>query len=145
MYGLSVYFPLQLAEQGFATNKTLPDLIKQNLKFLFLTLPGEKIMDPQFGVGLEKFLFENDTPVLREAVRTTIIAQTKLYMPHVDILAVHFVTDSDNNPEVMKVVVEYRIVPLQIDDALMLPTQANLVVEETIPSGLKTGSPYVVS
>jgi len=31
---------------------------KQNLKMLILTNPGEKLMDPQFGVGIYRYLFE---------------------------------------------------------------------------------------
>lgn len=32
--------------------------VKQKLKMLILTNPGEKIMDPAFGVGIKKYLFE---------------------------------------------------------------------------------------
>lgn len=32
--------------------------IRQNLKMIILTNPGEKIMDPQYGLGIRKYLFE---------------------------------------------------------------------------------------
>ena len=32
--------------------------VKQNFKNLLLTSPGERIMNPDFGVGLRHFLFE---------------------------------------------------------------------------------------
>lgn len=32
--------------------------IRQNLKMLILTNPGEKIMDPAYGLGIRKYLFE---------------------------------------------------------------------------------------
>ena len=34
------------------------DEIRQNLKNLLLTAPGERMMNPDFGVGLRHFLFE---------------------------------------------------------------------------------------
>ena len=30
-------------------------MIKQNLKMLILTNPGERVMDPEFGVGIKQF------------------------------------------------------------------------------------------
>lgn len=32
---------------------------KQKLKMIILTNPGEKLMDPEFGVGIKRYLFEN--------------------------------------------------------------------------------------
>lgn len=32
--------------------------IRQNLKMIILTNPGEKIMDPEYGLGIRKYLFE---------------------------------------------------------------------------------------
>ena len=40
------------------------NLVKQNLKSLLLTNPGERIMDAGFGAGLNQFLFELDNPGL---------------------------------------------------------------------------------
>ena len=34
------------------------DVIKQNIKNIILTNPGERVMDPDFGVGVSRFLFE---------------------------------------------------------------------------------------
>ena len=43
---------------GFALIKNFENMIKQNLKMLVLTSPGERIMIPDFGVGLRRYLFE---------------------------------------------------------------------------------------
>ena len=34
-------------------------LIKQNIKMLLLTVPGERVMFPDYGVGLKTYLFSN--------------------------------------------------------------------------------------
>lgn len=86
--GLNLYFPLIYSKQDgpYKTTKTLKDAIIQNLKVLFLTNPGERIMDRLFGVGIKRFLFENinaDTLMnLQEAVYT----QIGKYMPFLTIL-----------------------------------------------------------
>ena len=34
---------------------TIRDLVRQNLKILCLTAPGERLMDINFGVGIKRF------------------------------------------------------------------------------------------
>ena len=60
MAGISPKLPLTRDRQdGFALNKTVLDSIKQNVKMVVLTSPGERVMDPAFGVGVRRYLFEN--------------------------------------------------------------------------------------
>ena len=47
------------ASTGFAMVETIEELIRQNLTTLILTSPGERVMTPNYGVGLNQFLFEN--------------------------------------------------------------------------------------
>ena len=59
MAGISPKLPLTRDKQdGYALNKTELDSIKQNVKMVVLTSPGERVMDPSFGVGIRKYLFE---------------------------------------------------------------------------------------
>jgi len=80
--------------------------IKQNLKFLVLTSPGERIRVPSFGVGLRRFLFENPTPALRNTIRQSIINQANLFMPYIQITAVLF-DDSKIDENVLSVQINY--------------------------------------
>ena len=59
--------------------------IAQNLKCLMLTAPGERIMDPEFGVGLKKYLFQNYGPEVVNNIKVNIRQQVKQYMPFVSI------------------------------------------------------------
>ena len=57
--GLSPRFPLSFSDSGdFSNNQTVKEMVKQNFKNLLLTVPGERIMMPDFGVGIKKYLFE---------------------------------------------------------------------------------------
>lgn len=44
---------------GFTMLKDFNRVVKQNLKMLLLTNPGERVMIPSFGVGLKRMIFEN--------------------------------------------------------------------------------------
>ena len=72
MPGYSAKLPLFSVDDGYALNKTVEDTVKQNLKMLMLTTPGERIMLPNFGAGLIKYLFELDNPALYSGIRSTI-------------------------------------------------------------------------
>ena len=55
--GITPKLPIALDEvDGIKLIKNFPDLVEQNLKNLILTMPGERIMDPLFGVGLPSTL-----------------------------------------------------------------------------------------
>lgn len=60
MSGISVKLPLQHDDSDghYVLNKSLKDSIRQNFKVLLMTCPGERIMKPNFGVGLRNYLFE---------------------------------------------------------------------------------------
>jgi phage baseplate assembly protein W len=59
MSSYAPFLPLTLdGQDGFVNIKDFGHLIKQNLKMLVLTNPGERIMMPNFGIGLKKILFE---------------------------------------------------------------------------------------
>ena len=85
--GLSPKLPLMRhPEDGFALNKNYNSMIIQNMKMLVLTSPGERVMIPDFGVGLKNFLFENIGESTFKDIRAKIIEQTREYMPFVRII-----------------------------------------------------------
>ena len=71
------------------------DEIKQNLKNLLLTAPGERVMIPEFGVGLRNFLFEPRQHSIVQ-IRQRIQNQITRYMPFIATLRVMFDHDSDD-------------------------------------------------
>lgn len=98
-------------------------LVKQNLKNLLLTVPGEKMMNPDFGIGLKRFLFENDDPTIYDSVASRIREQINKYLPYLEITDIVFNSASQNSssePNTLYVQVEYRIIPLELSDAIIV-------------------------
>lgn len=118
MPGLTPRLPLNLApKDGYDLIKTTPELIKQNLKNLLLTNPGERIMDPSFGVGIRRYLFEPNIIHTHQLIRTEIGKQVKKYMPFLNIKDVRILQDeSDGN--IMYVEIYYIISPLNQTDSI---------------------------
>ena len=125
MAGISPKLPLvtDSADGAYLLNKTIVETTKQNLKNLVLTHPGERIMDPFFGVGIRAFLFEQDDEFLEESIKEAINSQVSTYLPHIEILDVSFgrnenqqVTNIDSHLLSMKIV--YKILPFSAIEIL---------------------------
>ena len=52
---------------------------------LLLTAPGERVMDPNFGVGMRKFIFEMDHPNTYANISAKIHKQVQKYLPYIEI------------------------------------------------------------
>jgi len=79
---LTASFPLQnVIGRGFEMiNEDTPlEAVKFNLKNILLTIPGENLSDPNFGVGLARSLFELETSMDVAGLKQRIINQLKTY------------------------------------------------------------------
>lgn len=115
MTSLSPKFPLHFSDLGgYSSNETIKQVIKQNFKNLILTSPGERVMLPEFGVGIRQFLFQ---PNIRENVPVIINRvkkQISIYMPFIELQ--EFLPTYDENQLI--IVIKYYIIPLASADIL---------------------------
>ena len=132
MVGLSVKLPLSRdPDDGLALNKDFKDLVKQNLTNLLLTIPGERIMIPDFGIGMKQYLFELDTAALRSELSSKIRSQTTKYLPYISILNLSFksvIEDRNIDRNLLAITIEYNIVPLNFVDSLDVGREDNDIV-----------------
>lgn len=118
MISYSPTVPLSLDPKlGYSMNTTLRQVAKQNFKMLMLTSPGERLMFPDFGVGLRNYLFEQNGPESRSIIESRIEQQTKRYMPSVQIIGIIF-DDSEMERNRLNISIFYSIPSLGIDDML---------------------------
>ena len=89
-FGYAPVAPLvQDHKDGFMLTKTFQQNAVQNLKMFILTSPGERVMIPDFGLGIRRELFENDTPDLREDIRIRILEGVAEYLPYIQIFNIN--------------------------------------------------------
>jgi len=77
----------------YKTYDSMEEQIKYYLKSLILTSPGENLSDPRYGVGIRKFLFEQNTQQLRGQISSNIRSQIQTYLPYINLLEV-FVSEA---------------------------------------------------
>ena len=118
MSSLGVALPLTLdSSDGFTMLKDFKNTIRQNLKMLILTNPGERIMEPNFGVGMRRYLFENYGEDVTSRIETKIKEQVTLYMPSISIRSVQFdASNIDSNN--LGVTIKYEVPQIAVRDLL---------------------------
>ena len=126
MAGLTPKLPLILSNEDgtYTLIKKYKELVKQNFKNLILTAAGERMMDPQFGVGIKNYLFENDGPDLYSSISNKIKEQTTKYMPFVGIINIDF-RNSEAYNNFLSVEIQYVIGPLDVVDNLLITMPHN--------------------
>jgi len=125
MAGLAVKLPLiRNHKDGFALIQNYDELVIQNLKMLVLTCPGERLMDPEFGVGARHYLFENMMPATFENFKSRLLTQQRKYLPYLTIENVEFITsgtDRELGDNVLGIRIYYFNRTLNIRNALAIP------------------------
>jgi phage baseplate assembly protein W len=129
--GLSPKLPLSVDKiDGYALTKNFKQVAQQNLKMVILTAPGERVMDPNFGVGLRSFLFENASDTTFSLMEERIREQTRIYVPYITIQSINFLSSEndfsktkapgDSLSNYLKLEIKYSIPSMFISSTLTL-------------------------
>ena len=81
----------------FNSTYTTKDQIKSNLVNLLLTDTGERIMNPNFGTNLKRFLFEGITDSSLDLLKNNILISILNYISEITVTNITLVPDTDNN------------------------------------------------
>ena len=90
--------------------------IKQAIKNLILTTPGEKPFQPTVGSKVMDMLFEPLDPFTADAVKAEIINTVNQYEPRVELTKVDVTAIPEGNK--LNITLEYRIVGLPIVETI---------------------------
>tara|TARA_Y100000004_G_scaffold190021_1_gene246513 strand:+ start:390 stop:758 length:369 start_codon:yes stop_codon:yes gene_type:complete len=118
MSALAVKLPITKDSiNGYTMIDDFKTLIKQNLKMLVLTSPGERIMEPEFGVGIRNYLFENFNNTIYKEIDTNIRKQVDMFMPAVKIIEVNF-QGSNEDVNLLGISILFTIPSIGVKDLL---------------------------
>ena len=88
-------------EGWFASTTTTIEAVKNNIRNLLSTHKGERYMQPNIGLNLRKFLFEQFTDELRLQIENDILDTFEFWLPFVQVndlqVQMSAATDSINN------------------------------------------------
>ena len=86
-------FPIEVTAAGDIAMSQYEDDIRESVRVILLTAKGERVMRPDFGAGLQQFVFEtiNSTAIgsLQSAIQNALIE----WEPRIQLLAVNVEAD----------------------------------------------------
>ena len=100
---IGVAFPLDDVNL-FKGTTTIKEQVKSNLINLLLTEQGERVNEPDFGVGLKKLLFEQN--INKEELEEKINFQINFYIPEINLMSVE--VGSIDNENKVYLTISYR-------------------------------------
>ena len=112
---IGVAFPLDEVNI-FKGTQTIKEQVKSNLINLLLTEAGERVNEPNFGVGLKKLLFEQDinTDELNERINNQIV----FYIPEISLIDTSVKFEDDEHK--LFITISYRFNLDGTNDAIQL-------------------------
>ncbi len=96
------------------------EAVAQSLRAILRTQPGERIGRPQYGAGLDRFLFSPNTLATRTRIQSVVADAIRRDEPRATLLGVD-VTASTTEATRLEVVVRYVPIGSQVPDNLVIP------------------------
>ena len=84
-YAIGITLPIQITNTAFAQSFTTREQVSSNIKNLLLTKKGERILQPEFGSGLQELLFDFNNDELPTRIEDTITEALEQWLPYVTI------------------------------------------------------------
>lgn len=95
-------------EHGHIAFPDLQESVRQSIKIILSTRPGERIMRPDFGGGLEDMLHEQNTLTTRRQIRDLITESLQRWEKRIMIDRVD-VWEVEDHPTSVRVEIAYRL------------------------------------
>jgi hypothetical protein len=108
-FGSGLSFPLRVGADGRLATSADEDNVRESLRLILLTEPGERVMREDFGCGLKRFLFEPNTTTTRALIQERVANAVVRWEPRVRVDEVSVDADPDE-PTVIHVVLRFRLV-----------------------------------
>src|SRR5215475_8835274 len=80
---------LPTPQNGVLSFPTLEQSVRDSIRVILMTRPGEQLMRPRYGAGLQNFLDEGNTVPLRAQIQTTILQSLQSYENRITVDAVN--------------------------------------------------------
>ena len=99
----------------FATTKTTVDAIKNDIRLLLMTQKGERLMQPNLGVNIRQFLFEQITEDITIQIENDIVDTFETWLPFVELREINInKEDQDRNRLGIDIKFNIRSVPTEL-------------------------------
>ena len=112
LLGRGIAFPPRIGSDGRVAWSEGEANIREAIRILLLTMPGERLRRPAFGAGLDRFLFEPNTTSTRRVLEDRITRTLAALEPRIALESVDVEEDPQDRAAAIATVT-FRIVATQ--------------------------------
>jgi uncharacterized protein len=112
IFGQGLGFPPRVGTDGRIVLSAGEDNVRESIRIILLSEPGERLMREEFGCGLRRFLFEPNTVTTRQLIRDRITQAIGRWEGRVALETVEVEADAEN-PRLVAVTILFRLVATQ--------------------------------
>jgi phage baseplate assembly protein W len=122
LYGKGLGFPPRVGANGRLVFSEGEDNVRESIRLILMTEPGERVMREEFGCGLRQFLFEPNTVTTRQLIAERIRRAIDVWEPRVEVDDVVVESDQDDQ-RLVAVTILFRLVATQAPGRMGLTLQ----------------------
>jgi uncharacterized protein len=122
LFGQGLAFPPRIGADGSLDWASGEENVRQSIRILLLTEPGERLMREAYGCGLRRFLFQTNTPATRQLISERITQAITRWEPRVALDSVEVEADADDE-RVVQVNIIFRLIANQSVERLGMSLQ----------------------
>ena len=109
-YAIGITLPIQIGNTAFNQSFKTIEQAKTNIKNLLLTKKYERLMQPNFGSGLQELLFEMNDDSFADKLENTIVDSLAIWLPYVTVSDIQIEqTDEYKNRNQVLVSIDFSI------------------------------------
>lgn len=109
LHGTGISFPPRLDRSGRLAWSSGADNVRDAIRVILSTEPGERVMLPSFGAGLGTLLFEPNIPATHRLVEDRVTKALTRWEPRIRLERVHVAANA-REPQQADVTIVYRLV-----------------------------------
>lgn len=119
IFGRGMAFPPRVGPDGRLAWSEGEANVREHIRIILMTEPGERLRRPGFGAGLRRFLFEPNTPGTRHRIHEAIEEALLRWEPRIKLESLGVEADA-NDPEAAIATLTYRLVATQAIERVSL-------------------------
>ncbi len=122
LYGRGFHFPPGIGPGGQVAYSVAAENIRQSIRVILLTEPRERLMLPEFGAGLKRFLFQPNSASTHRLIAETITRALGRWERRIKVQSVDVAPDPDDEKAALAVI-RYQVIATRAQESFQMRVQ----------------------
>jgi uncharacterized protein len=117
LFGRGIGFPPRIGDDGRVAWSQGDTNVRDSIRIILMTRPGERLLVPDFGAGLDRFLFEPNTVATHQLIKNQIQKSLVQWEARIALESVEVEIDPDDEQAAIATIT-YRLIATQTTERI---------------------------